>query len=276
MRPCTLTQKLIGRLVISAFLLLLVCSCATRGDFNYLLAQITDLDAQMNRLQESVAAMGTEIDKVRRDMQRLSARLDENDLLVKRAIERDTTEKDTFKTGLERIASLKARIGQIETYLGFESSGAPRGQYQAQGPRAGQRRGDRSQPPEQTDVSPDKRLYDLNLAAFKEGAYQEALDGFTNFRKEYPKSDLADNAQFWIGECYTALGEYERAILAYQEVIKKYPKGNKAPSAMLRQAVAFNELNDKKSSRLLLKKIIRKYPNSSEARIAKSKLKTIK
>lgn len=276
MRKKFLIEKFIGRLVLVVFLLLLVTACASRKDFNYLHSQIATLDGRVNRLQESIAEMGAEIDKVRADMQRLSGRLDENDHLIKRAIERDTTEKDTFKTGLERIAGLKARVRQLEAYLGLEPSGAPRGQSHEQGPAAGQGPGGQPQTPGEKVLSPEKRLYDLNLAIFQEGNYEEALDGFRNFLKKYPKSDLADNAQFWIGECYTALGEYERAILAYQEVIKKHPKGNKAPGAMLRQALAFNEINDKKSSRLLLKKIVKKYPNSSEAKIAKAKLKTIK
>jgi TolA-binding protein len=45
---------------------------------------------------------------------------------------------------------------------------------------------------------------------------------------------------------------------------------------MLRQAVAFLEIKDKTSSRIMLKKIIRQYPKSSEAKIARTKLKTIK
>ncbi|MDY7035628.1 MAG: tol-pal system protein YbgF, partial [Thermodesulfobacteriota bacterium] len=119
-------------------------------------------------------------------------------------------------------------------------------------------------------------LYDISLASLKKEKYEEAMNGFQNFLKKYPKSDRADNAQFWIGECYMALKEYEQAILAYQNVIKKYPKGNKVPNAMLRQAAAFLEIKDKTSYRLLLKKLIKKYPKSNEAKIAKKRLKTIR
>ena len=270
MRLSTLIKKIIGRLVLLVLLLLLITTCASRKDVYYLQSQINSLDSRIDRLQESIAAMAAEIDKVRADMERLSGRLDENDHLIKRAIERDTTEKDTLKTGLQGIASLEARVKRLETSLGLRPSGAPEDLTAEQGP------GDKPPVNDEKVVSQEKRLYDLNLAIFQKGNYEEALDGFRNFQKKYPKSDLADNAQFWIGECYSALGEYERAILAYQEVIKKHPKGNKAPSAMLRQALAFNEINDKKSSRLLLKKIIKMYPNSSEAKIARAKLKTIK
>ena len=94
--------------------------------------------------------------------------------------------------------------------------------------------------------------------------------------KKYPKSDLADNAQFWIGEAYFSLRQYEQAILAYNDVIKRYPKGNKIPNALLRQSLAFIEINDKTSARLLLRKIIKEYPNSSEAKIASKKMESLK
>ena len=121
----------------------------------------------------------------------------------------------------------------------------------------------------------DIEIYDNSLAYFKEEKFEDALDGFKSFLDEYPKSDRADNAQFWIGECYMALKQYEQAILAYQDVIKKFPKGNKVPNALLRQAGAFLEIKDKTSSRLLLKKVIEKYPESSEAESARKKLKTL-
>ena len=119
-------------------------------------------------------------------------------------------------------------------------------------------------------------FYNAAITLMGEGKYEEAVAGFRSFLEKYPKLDLADNAQFWIGECYMAQKQYEQAILAYQEVIKRYPKGNKVPSAILRQALAFYEIGDKISSKLLLKKVIKEYSDSSEAKIAEAKLKTIK
>jgi tol-pal system protein YbgF len=119
-------------------------------------------------------------------------------------------------------------------------------------------------------------LYDSALAAFRGERYEQAMEGFREFLGTYPESDRADNAQFWIGECFMSLKQYEQAILAYQKVIKNYPQGNKVANAMLRQAIAFLELKDKTSAKLLMKRIITTYPNSSEADIAEKKLETIK
>mgnify|MGYP001050761673 CR=1 FL=1 len=118
--------------------------------------------------------------------------------------------------------------------------------------------------------------YDKSIALYRDGKYEEAIEGFKTFLKTYPKSDRADNAHFWIGESHMAVKQYEQAILAYQEVIKKYPKGNKVPSALLRQAFAFLEIKDQTSAKLLLNRVVKNYPGSSEAKIAQNKLATLK
>jgi tol-pal system protein YbgF len=93
--------------------------------------------------------------------------------------------------------------------------------------------------------------------------------------KRYPKSDNADNAQFWIGEIYYRQKWYETAILEYQKVIENYPKGNKVQASLLKQGFAFFNLEDTANARLILMELVRKYPKSNEAVIAREKLKAM-
>jgi len=92
----------------------------------------------------------------------------------------------------------------------------------------------------------------------------------------YPKSDLADNAQFWIGECFMGLKQYEHAILEFNKVIKNYPKENKVPNAMYRQAIAMQKIDEATGAKIVLKNLIKTYPNSPEAADAKKKLSSMK
>jgi tol-pal system protein YbgF len=285
-------------LCFSAFLLFPSC-VATHRDVGYLNDQIaavntridtleksmggklsSDLDVRLQSIRESQAELGAEVDQVRTEIQELSGRLEENSHLIKRTIERDTTEQDVMKASLphltRRFAELETRVKRIDGYLGFETSRAVKGQDLKKGSLETKFP---AQPPPARDKEPMSSaadLYDNTMASYREGKYEEAVHGFRNFLEKYPTLDLADNAQFWIGECYMAQRQYEQAILAYQKVIKKYPQGNKVPSAMLRQGQAFYQIKDKISSRLLFKKVIKEYPNSSEAKIAETKLKTIK
>jgi tol-pal system protein YbgF len=166
-------------------------------------------------------------------------------------------------------------VTRQQEHLGLKTP-VPKEREQARVPSGQERTAPKGRVIIEEPRSEELDLYDTSMASFKEGKYEDAMQGFETLLKKYPNSDRADNAQFWIGECYMGIKQYEKAILAYQEVIKKYPKGNKVPSAMLRQAIAFLEIKDKTSTRLLLKKIINKYPDSSEAQIAKKKLQALK
>jgi len=282
--------------------LFLFTSCVTDEDFQYHNDQIVALNKRVSSLQETTekkldsklastreqqAKTAIEIDKVREEMRSISGRLDENNHLVRNAIERDTTAQDDMRVSntdlKDRISELELKVNRINAYLGIEIDTRQQGQdlsktpTVAQVPVAQTKAAAKPVPDiKQPEVSPEKKLYDLTLKLYREEKYEETIAGFANFIKKFPKSKLADNAQYWVGESYMALKQYEQAILAFQTVIKKYPKGNKVPNAILRQALAFYEIKDKTSARLLLKKLIKKYPKSSEAKIAKAKLKTIK
>lgn len=274
-------------------------SCVTsQQDLLYVNDQLVALNSRVNKIEESMgtklsseldyklesvrnrqAEAGADIDKIKGEIQVLSGHIIDNKRLVKHVVERDTGNQDAMQASLsnltERMTELEVKVKQVQEHLGLKVSGDLEGKYAKKGPL------ERKEPPKKPGVieeSPalsETQLYETTLATYKKAQFDQALSGFKSFIEKYPKSDLADNAQFWVGECYMGLEQYEQAILAYQEVIKKYPKGNKVPNAMLRQAFAFYEIKDKVSSRLLLKKIIKKYPDSSEAKIASAKLKTL-
>jgi tol-pal system protein YbgF len=245
----------------------------------------SDLDQRLEAVRLRLAQMGADLDKTRADIQVLSGKVEENNFLTKRAIDRDTTDQDTMRTGVsalnERLAKLETEVKRLNDYVAMPTSATPAATAPAAPPTGTaaveqpRPQTPRTQTPQPPALSPEEDLYESALSRFKGGKSEEALAGFKHFLANYPKSKLADNAQFWIGECYFSLRQYEQAILAYQEVIKNYPGGNKVPNAMLRQALAFNEIKDATSAKLLLKKIIKTYPNSSEAKIAEAKLKTM-
>lgn len=272
------------------FSALFLSSCAYNSDIAYLNDQILSLNKRLTKLENSIgtklgsdleaihsgqAEMRVGIDRLRGKVGDLSGRVEDNERIIKRSVERDLGEQDAVQSGLvnlsQKVTWLETTVKRNSEYLGFEPA------QEAQGSERGDIEGEGTGPGQAVDPkSKGLELYDISLASLKGEKYEEAMNGFQNFLKKYPKSDRADNAQFWVGECHMALKEYEQAILAYQNVIKKYPKGNKVPNAMLRQAAAFLEIKDKTSSRLLLKKLIKKYPKSNEAKIAQKRLRTLR
>jgi tol-pal system protein YbgF len=99
-----------------------------------------------------------------------------------------------------------------------------------------------------------------------------AIQKLREFLRKSPKSDLADDAQYWIGEAYYATKDFNRAILEFNEVLLRYPKGDKVPAALLRQALSFSELGDKVDARLVLQKLVSEHGDSPEAEKGRQKL----
>ena len=263
-----------------------LCSCETDDKFIYVNDQINASNKRIAALEQSTeknftsttsnqAAIRLEIDQLKKDISQLSGRVEESENIIKHSVEKDLTERDAIRTDVSGLSSrldkIEMSVNQQKKYLNIdnvEQDSAAQGKTEA-APEPGE-------PAAAVQESGEKYLYDSSLAQYNDGQFNEAMTGFKKFLEEYPKSDLADNAQFWVGECLMSLREYEQAILAFQDVIKKYPKGNKVANAMLRQAIAWLEINDKTNSTYLLKKVIKQFPNSNEAKIAKLKLDTIK
>lgn len=116
--------------------------------------------------------------------------------------------------------------------------------------------------------------YKLALRALREQQYDKAIQQFRAFQRKYPNSEMADDAQYWIGESYFTQKDYNRAILELNDVLK-YRRGDRVPAALSRQAQAFLEIGDKTDARLILQKLISDYPNSEQAREARDRLQTL-
>lgn len=243
------------------------------------LEEIRGRDREMEAIRSNQASIRAEMDQMQGEMRRLSGRADENQHLVKRAVERDLGDQDAVRGKVkelsDKVAELETKVKKQQEYLRLDESGSPERRAPEQ-VASKPSEPSRDKPVIGEPKSKEVELYDRALASYKEGSYEEAVDSFRLFLKTYPKSDRADNAYFWIGDSYMGLKQYEQSILAFQEVIKKYPKGNKVPSAMLRQAQAFLEIKDKTSADLLFRKIIKNHPGTSEATIAQKKLDAMK
>ncbi len=98
------------------------------------------------------------------------------------------------------------------------------------------------------------------------------LNGFIS---EYPTHELADDAQYWIGQSYYQEKNFERAILAFNKVQVDYANGDKAPEALLLEALSFLNIDDRASARELLGQVIAKYPDSGAASTARKRLESL-
>ncbi len=287
-------------LIFLPVVIFFVTSCASQKDIIYLNSQLNALYRQTKKegkrveisikelkeiervlkndqdsIRLSLAQLGADLAEIKDNIQGLTGRVEENSYLLKRTVEGDTTEEDSLVSQMKKLSlmaeDLKSRIESIENHVSFEITLTKK--------KAGSEKALPDQDIGKKDSSlPEKKelteseIYERTMVYYKDGRYGEAIAGFKSFVKSYPRSDLADNAHFWIGECHRAVEKYEEAILAYQRVINGYPNGNKVPSAMLHQALAFEKINDKITANLVFKKLVKGFPKTEEAEIARKKL----
>lgn len=114
--------------------------------------------------------------------------------------------------------------------------------------------------------------YESVLTKFRQGHLEAAQRGFSDFLVQYPGSDLAPNAQYWLGECYYGRRDYRRAIDAFNQVRQTYPRSEKVPAALLKASFAYLEVNERTRAAVLLREILESYPKSAEAGKAGAKL----
>lgn len=129
--------------------------------------------------------------------------------------------------------------------------------------------------PEIPQLSPQE-VYNIAYSDYLNGNYQLAIDGFTLFLDQFSSSPVADDAAYWIGECYFSQSKYEEAASQFTELILNFPEGDKLPSAYLKKGLSLLELEKKDEALSVFKLLISKYPFEDETRIAQEKIKEIR
>jgi tol-pal system protein YbgF len=222
-------------------------------------------------LRSQVAQMNANMASLQEDVRLLSGRVEELEYSINRKTSGYETAGKKYDERLDEmslsLSKLDQRLIQLEQYLSVDgrnarsSTGAKSGDAAAAAPGAS------------ASEDPEKTIYEKARQAYDNGEMDKSRQLFQALIQKYPKSNNADNAQFWIGESYYREKWYERAILEYQTVIEKYPKGNKVPAAMLKQGLALLQIGEKSSARLILQELVDKYPDTSASKIAAKKLK---
>ena len=120
-------------------------------------------------------------------------------------------------------------------------------------------------------VSP-QRMYDTAWADYTTGQWMLAIQGFEAYIKTFPQSELADDAQFYIGQTYYAGGKFEEAVAAFDQALAAYPEGNVVPEASYKQGLSLDRLSETERAKASFTFIIENYPESTMAPLAQQAL----
>jgi len=125
-------------------------------------------------------------------------------------------------------------------------------------------------PPASADV-----LYSNGLRDINGNHYELATQEFQDYLKYYGDTDLASNAQFYLGEIAFMQNQFQQALDFYNKVVENYPKSFKTASARMRKGFCLSELGQKTAAIRELRAVVRQYPGTDEAKRSAAKLREL-
>ncbi|MBN2102552.1 tetratricopeptide repeat protein [bacterium] len=109
-----------------------------------------------------------------------------------------------------------------------------------------------------------KVQYEQVLQKVYSKKYPEAIAGFHALMNGNPNHKLASNCQYWIGECYNALGDYSKAIQAFNTVME-YRSSYKFDDALIMTGLCSMKIGDSENARKKFQELVNRYPDSEYA-----------
>lgn len=250
------------RLLPAIFILIVTGACGVQSDLTNLKNDTTHLRAQMQVMREEIA-LQEDIDSLRVHIVRLEAlvRYQTDELLSMRA------DMGQRVGALEsRLQTLTTRITESDRQFSALVRRLESLQVQLSVPARPDTSGART-----ASFDPGE-LYDLALRDYQRGDYDVAVRQFTQYIEYFPDSDLADDAQFYIGDSYYTQSLYTPALDAYEKLLDTYPDGSKVPATLLKIAFIKVARNEPSEARSYLERVIGEFPDAEEAQLARMRL----
>ena len=123
-------------------------------------------------------------------------------------------------------------------------------------------------------ASPDE-LYRSAYEDYMRGNYDLAAEGFGEYMRRFPNTELTDNALYWIGECYDAQEEPEKALATFTKVLEDFPTSDKAAAAQLKKGLIYLKMGDQGQGVVNLQYVVYEHPGTREADLAREQLRSL-
>jgi tol-pal system protein YbgF len=232
--------------------------CASTPGEDPVQIKLNDLDTRLTRIErvvsnQSLLDLANQNESLRNDLRAMHNDVDQltNSLEASRKQQRDL-----YADLDRRMKLLESRGAGTGDTAGAAAAGAP-GSSAAGDTAAG---------------SDDKAAYQAAFTLLKEGQYDRSIAAFQKFLIVYPDSQLADNAQYWLGEAYYVNKSFPEAEAAFQRVIDKYPQSRKRPDALLKIGYCHYELKEWEAAKETLGKVSAQFSDTPAGHLAQQRL----
>lgn len=253
---------------------MLFVACVSSSDFQRLEMQVNDLQDEISDLKRQTSSkdevqklntnVATQIDRLLKSNAETTAKLTAIDEKL------DNSQGNVEQTN-HRIDRLVQELTQVQ-----QDIAALRAANSASGP-PGTALSDEVtvQAPPGASAGDPLATYQAAYSDFQRGNFDLAYEGFRDFVAANPRSDLADNAAYWMGEALYSQKKYGEAIEQYNRMITTYPKSDKVPAALLKKGYAYIATGEKAQGIVQLQYVVHEHPKSQEASLARQKLKQL-
>jgi tol-pal system protein YbgF len=169
--------------------------------------------------------------------------------------------EETLKEKEVEIANLKAELAERDRQLSEAESVEPPMEVK----------------PVKTPVAGSgtyQQRYDRARALYESRHYKEAVQEFEALLSTDSNHKLADNCQYWIGECYYGMRAYNQAIIEFEKVFT-FADSDKNDDAQLKLGLCYTRTGNVGKAKLEFQKLLDNYPDSEFVSRAQYYLQTL-
>lgn len=236
-------------LLIAILAGLILNGCVTREDIRGLQTDLYDIQKSLENNLGNVKSQTDTVQTTQADLQNTMQDLGQNLAALKVELEDNRNRMKQLSVRLDDLeASLTARMdAQIELLSGskFVQNPLP------------------------------STVFNLANSDYTRGRYDEAIKGFRNYLKLYPKSEEAIESKLKIADCLARQQQPAEAIKAYDDVIENYPKDPLVPTALFRRGQLEEDQGNFQAAEKTYRIIAKTYPYRSEAQSARERLNAL-
>jgi tol-pal system protein YbgF len=242
---------------------MLAAGCALPPEEEHVLLKLDELDRRVGSIErvvrnESLLQIASELEMMREEVRELRGH---TEALQYDAEGASTRQRDQYLDLDQRLQSLERRTRGGEPLTGLPTEGGRQAPVSTVLP---------------VPTGDDRGNYQAALELLRQGRYPQAEAAFSQFLAEFPQSDLADNARYWLGETHYVNRDFEPALAEFKQVIEQHPNSRKVPDALLKAGFCEYELQRFPEARKSLETVVEQFPDSTAARLATQRLEKMR
>jgi tol-pal system protein YbgF len=184
-----------------------------------------------------------------------------------------------FQALRESVADISSQVGKLQQQMVDINNAVRTMQTPAAPPPGSSGPGAALGPPGAAAGSvppvPAETLYQNAMRDRSGGKDDLALQEFSDYLKYYGNTDLAPNAQFYIGEIHLRQGNLDNALREFDLVLEKYPDNSKTADALYMKGRTLVQMGKRTQGKQEFCELVKRFPSNDLASKARTQVKAL-